>query len=344
MDWDASYALRVRAYVVDPDTWADCDELPHVTSATIDMALDKSEIQTGRMDATVDRDTDLIDRYYRIVAETTQNGATSRTDIATMFCTSAPWTNEGGMRRAEMSLSSVLYPAANVIIPDGTFIPSGDNAVSWCSIWLKDCLKAPVTARGSFAFGSYVVFGGGMSVLDAVTYVLNAGGYRLRIGGDGSVTMCPMSDEPSITVTAAGRAFMRDGIKATNNMASIPNRVIVTKDGVTATATNDRKSSKTSIYVRGYPREVYESNPQLLDGETLQGYANRRLSETSVLCEERTYTRDYIGGVFVGDLILAGLQQADLDGSMRCTKQSITCSGRIMVQETARTEEVTWEP
>lgn len=343
IDWTGSYALRMRLYVVDPDTWADSDEVSHVTAARLDVATTKAELQTGKLDVTADAETRFIDTYCRLVAEVTQGGGTSREDIATLFCVGDSWTTERGVRRYSLDMSSVLYPASTIVVNDGTFLPAGVDAVDWAKDLLEPCIKAPVEKRGKFTSNKHIVFGGGASVLDVVSSVLAMGNFRMRIAADGTVTMCAYDDQPSVVITEAGRAFLRDGTKGSDNLKSIPNVVIAYQDGIKATATNNLKSSVTSIYSRGYERDQYESNPQLIDGETLIGYAQRRLEELSVLCEERTYSRDYIPDVFAGDLILAGIQQEGLEGDMRCTKQTIDCSGRITVQETAQTEVSTWQ-
>lgn len=344
MDWSRSYTARWRLYRVDPDTWGDAEQLEEMKSAKVDSSTDKQEVQSGTIEAIVGMDSDVVDKYYRIVLEAEQDGSAERVEIATLFCTSESSTYQNRARKSSMTCSSTLYPATVKTVPDGTFLAAGDDAVAFSVQLLQTCLSAPVTGYGRFALNGHVVFGGGATVLGVVSQILSVGGYRLRITGSGNVEVRKANDQPSVTIAEAGAAFLHDGIRASDNMAKIPNRVIAVKDGNRAEVTNDRRDSRVSTVRRGYDHEQYDANPQLVDGETLIGYAERRLEELSVLTEQRSYKREYMPDVSVGDLVLTGLQRVELEGAFRSVRQSVTCGTKVSVEETIQREESLWHP
>ena len=79
-----------------------------------------------------------------------------------------------------------------------------------------------------------------------------------------------------------------------------------------------------------------------MDGETLQKYAERKLSELSVIKKQRLYTRDYVPDVYPHDVVRCSLPLADLDGDLRVVSQEITCGAGVAVRETVETEVQTW--
>lgn len=337
-----SYASRWVMYRVNPDTWADERSFTGVTSGRVERSTDRPEIESGAVEL-ADTGEDMADSYYKLVMESRDASGSKRVEVATLFCTDAQRTRESGYVKTSLTLSSVLYPASVMTVRDGTFLAAGSDAVAFCADLLGTAVSAPIVTRGSFALNRHVVFGGGVKVLDAVVSVLGAGGYRLRISENGTVTICPYDDEAIIVLDAAAKAFLDDSFRGSSNRAEIPNRVIAVLDGRRAEAVNDKTDSIVSTVSRGYYNDRYETSPQLADGEDLTGYVNRILEESSVLREQRTYTRDFVPDVCVGDVVLSGLMEADMDGSYRVVRQSISCGARLKVQETAMREVQLWQ-
>ena len=71
-----------------------------------------------------------------------------------------------------------------------------------------------------------------------------------------------------------------------------------------------------------------------MDGETLQAYAERRLSELSDIYETIDIEREFVPGVLPYSAVRVALAEPGLYGDFRVMSQTIECSHGVKVGET----------
>jgi hypothetical protein len=81
--------------------------------------------------------------------------------------------------------------------------------------------------------------------------------------------------------------------------------------------------------------------PKRIDGESFEGYAERKLTELRTqVVREYSWTRDFAPDVVPGDLVRARIPSAGIDGALRVTSQTLDCKSGLVVSETAALEGV----
>jgi hypothetical protein len=181
--------------------------------------------------------------------------------------------------------------------------------------------------------------------LEACWAVLKAGGWRIRIAGDGSIAIVPndVLNETPFDHSML-RALHTSGTQDFD-LSGVPNRYIAAMpSGETATAVNDLPESPASTVTRGFivdPDPPIDSSPTRINGETLSAYCTRRLEEESLVSMKNGWEREWLPDVRVGDLIHANV--AGIEGDLRITHQSLECGCGIVVSEEAEREVALWQ-
>jgi hypothetical protein len=225
-------------------------------------------------------------------------------------------------------------------VTTGEYAPSGADGVIYARDLLESAINAPVETEGSFILNDHIVHELGSSIIEAVWSVLDAGGYVLQIDGRGVVHIRPRPTEPSLIIDSTSTGLLSNGIDFDSDMSELPNRYIVIDDGIIVSAVNTDENSPISTVSRGYNVDVIDKSPTLVDSETYQDYAERRLYESSVLKDTRSYEREYAPNVFPYSLIRASID--GLFGDYRVESQSINCDNGITVNEKASMETHLW--
>lgn len=339
MDWSQSYSSQWRVYRVNRDTWADADVVDKVDSVSVTRTADGELLESGSLSVTGDFDRD----YYRIVMLANQGGEIQRVDVATLLFEAKGGTRNYGIDTHDVDGYSVLYPASTTAIATGQYAPAGYNGALYAAELLEDVINAPVHVEGSFTLDVNVVHEIGSTVLEAVWAVLNAGpdgGYVMQIDGRGEVHIRPKPIEPALTINSESIRLMSNGIDFDADTSEIPNRYVVI-DGINVTiATNNDPASTVSTVSRGYMVDEIDTSPTLIDNENYAQYADRRLSEMSVLKEARTYQREYAPEVYPYSIVRGSI--AGLEGDFRVDSQNIECGYGITVKEEAYKEVRLW--
>ena len=336
-DWSRAYSARWRVRRVDPETWECVSEVGGITSATVTRG-DGDEQESGSFELMLAPTEPLDGGWVRIEAVVEQDGGTEVVEVATLLLSEGSATFARGMRSVMASGASVLHQASARVMRGGAYAPRGADGAAWVADLLSGCIDAPVSADGAFQLSDHVVFKSGQTFLSAARQVLAAAGWRLRIDGRGEVTVCPPASETSLDVTPSN---VCDGVTVDASLADVPNVYVAVEGASVATATNADPASRTSTASRGYVVERLDKSPKRVDGESLQDYAERRLTEARVAAV-RTYswTRDFAPDVVTGDLVRAVVPSAGIDATLRVTSQTLTCGAGLMVEESAALEEV----
>lgn len=97
---------------------------------------------------------------------------------------------------------SVLKPAAEVYLPNGSYISAGTDGAAYVSRLLCVCPCETSIAAGNATTQSSIVFGDDTSYLEAAWEVLDALGWCLRISGNGAVAIMPRPSTVQKTIAA----------------------------------------------------------------------------------------------------------------------------------------------
>lgn len=345
MDWTRGYSSHWKVYEVDTSTWADGIAVEGINAVSIERDCSSSIplLESGSifLDDTGDEQ-NFTERYLRIVLYAEQDGGLERVDVATLLCSSSTGTIDKGYDGREITGSSVLYPASRCCITNGTYAPIGVDGAEWAAKMLRECIAAPVEVEGSFTLDVDVVFELGMTYLECVWNILDAGGFVMQIAGDGRVYICEKPYESVLTLDDYGARLLHPAIKYSIDWRDVPNRYFAIENGETAMAINDDEDSLASTVTRGYFNDYIDRSPVRINGESLQQYAERSLEEMSYIPETRTYSREYQPGIYPFDIVRGTMASVDLDGTLRIIRQSLTCGRGIKVSELAQGEVSLW--
>lgn len=336
MDWSSSYTSTWRVFRVNRQTWADGTEITGVDSASVSRTADGNLLESGSLEVSGQFETD----YYRIVMTAEQGGELTRVDVATLLFEVTGGTVNFGNTVTTVNGSSVLYPASTTAVTLGAYAPAGADGALYAKSLLESAINAPVVAEGSFTLNDHVVHELGSSVIDAVWSVLDAGGYVMQIDGHGTVHIRPKPTQPALQINNSSIGMLTNGIGFQTDMSEVPNRYVVIEDENVTTAENNDTQSVISTATRGYSVDLVDTSPVLINGETMSEYASRKLHEASVAKEEYSYTREYAPDVYLYSIVRATI--TGLQGDLRVTSQSVSCSNGISVQEKVYKEITLW--
>ena len=345
IDWTRGYTCEVRAYEVDRLTWADGARIDHVTSVQVarDANGDAPCLESGTLAVGLAPGHNFGERYVRVAMIARQAGATERVDVCTLLCTGEGGTVERGADASRIKGRSVIWPASKTPVPAGAYAPAGSDGARVAARMLASSVAAPVSVEGGgFALEEPYVFDFGCTVLEAAWRLLRAGGHRIRIDGRGRVSVGPMPSRPSLTLDGVGARLLHPGIEHALEWSGVPNLYVAMDGDDVAEATNDDPESPTSTLSRGYVVGITDSSPVRVDGETLQGYCERRLAEESIVPDRRTYSREW-ADVWPCDVVLGGVRSVGLDGPMRVESQRVEVGAGVTVTETAAREVRLWQ-
>ena len=336
MDWTKSYTAIWRVYKVNRRTWEDGDPLNKVDSFSLSRMSDGSLIESGTMELSGEFESG----YYRVVMIAEQGLLRERVNVATLLFNATGGKVDYGNTTHNVSGMSVLYPASTTSVDLGAYMPAGADGAQYAKDLLAKTINAPVEAHGSFTVDDYIVHETGSTVLSAVWSVLEAGGYVIQIDGRGIVHIMPKPTEPALILSGENAGLLMNGVDFSDNMNEIPNRYVVIDGDVITIAQNNDANSPVSILNRGYRVDTVDTAPTFVDGENRAEYANRMLEESSVLKEQKDYTREYAPDVYPYSIVRASV--TGLDGDLRVDSQSITCGNGITVAEHAYKETKLW--
>lgn len=335
-DWLRGYSTGWTVTYVDPETLADAGEVGGVVSVSV--SRDSTDgvrlLETGSMEVVADS----LDGAWCRVHMLAEQGGAERIPIATLLFEQQSARFEKGVRTITATGRSVLQPAADRKMARGSFVPSGADAAAYAARLLRECTPFPVEVDGSFTLVNDLVFDIGCSYLAAVWQVLDAGGWCIRIAGDGTIRMSGKPTEPALSLDRANAGLLIPGIDDDYSIVDVPNRYYAVDDGEMAVAVNESQDSAVGRPRRGRWVDVVDNAPEPVNGEPLQLYAERRLAEMSTVMRTYGYEREFWPGVVPYDVVRARLSENGIEGDLRVMTQDLKCGAGIKVSETAAME------
>lgn len=319
MNWAKGYTAAYYAYIIDPKTWRETTRL-QITEGSL------SRSNNGLRDSA---DITCInyndsEQYIRIYLDTEQNGAAGHIPLFTGL-TSAPSKNvDGILKSSALECYSVLKPAEDVLLQRGYYVPAELDA----GLIIKDLLSvtpAPVEIIGEPpTLQTSIIAEDGENHLTMTDKVLTAINWRMRILGNGTIQILPMSSDAVKIFDPLNADVLEPVLKITRDWYQCPNVFRAISGDLVAVAMDESETSPLSIQNRG--REIWaeETNVALNSGESLAEYALRRLGELQQIDTLASYTRRYDPDVLVSDIVRLNYPEQGLHGKYKVNSQRIT--------------------
>ena len=333
IDYGSGYSSTWRMMRVDRDTWAATEEITGLLSASIERDRDSDLLESGR--ATFDSQLGDGEFWGRLEMLAEQGGETERHAIATLLFSPGDSTSTMGGKTTECSGRSVLAPAEDRKLLTGTYAPMGTDGAAYAASMIKACTPAPVLTDGSFTLSQNYVFAEGTTYLEAAKTIVDGAGWRIAISGGGTVTIGPKPTTPSLVLDSAHASLLGVEVGVNGSLEEVPNRYIAVDGDKQAVAVDDSRDNPASTVNRERYVDVYDSSPQMVDGESLEAYARRKLAEANESLETRSYTREWWPDVTCNDLVVGSIATVELDCDMRVVSQSVEIGKGATVSEKA---------
>ena len=317
---DYAKGMTVSFYgaVVDPASWRDRARMTILSGK----AVRSDEGLRQSADLTVSDFDQSEEKWIRIWMDSRQGGSAGRNALFTGIA-SAPAASTGtSTSEIQIEGHSVLEPAEQTDLERGWYAPSGVSAGDIIK-QLLECTPAPViVAPGAPELTKYILAEDDETHLTMVDKILNVIGWRLRINGMGEISVLPKATDP-VAVFGRGRDMIEPPVDVDADWFECPNVFKASSGGKTAVARDDSPDSPLSTVSRG--REVIktESDCDLNDNESLEGYAIRRLEEEQHKEEKLSYKRRFDPDVMVSDLISIDYPVQKLRGTFYVASQEI---------------------
>lgn len=327
MDWSKGYSASYYITYVDPSTWCDLKRV-EVSSGSINRSTDSLRESAS---ITCKQSFTDVETWIRIYMDIDQNGERIHEPLFTGLATSPSLEFNGNIQTNTYECYSVLKPVDDVALLRGWYINAGSSGAEV----VKDLLKitsAPVSIPEEFSgetsqyIKDYIIAEDGDTNLSMIDKILSAIKWRLRIKGDGSITI-----EPSYSIVKKTKQYfdplgfdiIEPSIKVSSDWFSVPNVFCAISDGLYAVAKDEDPNSKLSIINRGREVWVTETNCNLAEGTTIESYAKDRLTEEQMVAKTASYSRRYIPDLVPGDVVNLSYPKQQLDGDFYISDQSI---------------------
>ncbi len=323
MDWRRGYSAMYYMTLVDPKTLRDTTRF-ELTGGTI--KLESTGLLTSAdLDCVNYRETS--EKIIRVWLDAYQLGEDGgHTPLFTGY-TSSPDRNINGSKETQtLQCYSVLLPASDVLLPRGWYAPidiDGLNIIRTLLGVTKFPIEISNTLDKNRNLSSAIIAEDGETHLSMVEKILNVINWRMWIKGDGTICLAPYDKNPVNTFDAVINDVVETNLTVSYDWFNCPNVVRVVMDDEYAIARDIDSDTPMSMKNRG--REVWyeETNCILNDGETLQEYANRALSELQRVSKTINYDRRFIPDIYPLDIIRMNFPKQDIIGNFMITSQNI---------------------
>ena len=318
MDWSKGYSASYYVKKVDPVTWRDLNII-RITGGNIERERDGLR-ESASVTCT---EYDGREQWIRIYLDTSQNGAYDHVAMFTGLATSPKWNFEGRRKEMDLECYSVLKPVEDIVLQRGWYASAGANGAELVQKLLEPT-PAPVFISGtSPKLKNSIVAEDGETNLTMIDKILKAINWRLRISGDGAVSIEGSARGASASLDPVENDLMETSIEVSHDWFSVPNIFMAIDDDMTAVARDDSVDSPLSTVSRG--REVWEveTNCDLAENETIAEYAQRMLTDAQRVSRTVEYSRRYIPDVIPGDLIMLRYPEQEISGLYLIESQSI---------------------
>lgn len=319
MEWNYGFSANYYVAIVDPATWKDVDRI-EITGGKINRSTDTLR-ESADLDC-VNYDGSR-EQWIRIYLNARQEGSSERVALFTGLATSPGRDIDGFRETNQVQCYSVLKPARDILLQRGWYAPAGVDGTELIKRLLR-VLPAPIEiGEGSPALQTAIIAEKKESNLSMALKILEAINWDLQIRGDGTIVIQRRSDDEVATFSALENDSIEPKVKITQDWYECPNVFRAIADNKDEVARDDNPDSLLSTVSRGREIWLEEDNCDLNDGETLKGYAARRLREKQTVSTTISYDRRYDPSIYVGDVVRLHYPTQNINGLFRVTKQDI---------------------
>lgn len=329
MDFSKGITTSYYLTEVDPETWEDINRM-EITGGSISRT-DADLRQSAQLTLTEYDGT--LERWVRVYMDAKQGDEIVHVPIFTGLATSPQRDYNAGVESITLQCYSVLKAAADVYLQKGYYVGTSAPGTSSIRALLR-ATPAPVIIDGeSEALADEIIAEANESNLTMADKILKAIGWALQIAGDGTVYIAPPQTQPAAAFSP-DNDVIETSFSRGRDWFACPNIMRATSGDLTAVARDDDPNSELSTQARGRAVWASEDSVTLQDGETIAQYARRRLKELQQRTETVQYTRRFIPGVNIGDIVR--LNYTQLSGDYKVTAQTITLDASGSTQENAQ--------
>lgn len=319
MNWSNGYSATYYMATIDPVTWRDNGRI-ELTGGTI-----KRETTGLRESADIDCVDwpEGIEKWIRVYMDTEQEGATAHVALFTGLATSPDSDFNGSRSENGVQCFSVLKPAEDIYLERGWYAPAGISGGTLIGQLLRATPAPVVVAPNAPRLSASIVAEDNETHLSMVGKILTAMNWRLRLSGDGTISVEPAATQPIASFDPLDNDIIELEVTVEKDLFSCPNVFRAIDDDLTAVVRDDDPNSPLSTVNRG--REVWaqETNCDLADNETIEQYAARRLAELQKVSKTADYNRRFIPDVTASDLVRLWYPEQGLNGVYFINSQSI---------------------
>ena len=325
IDWGASLKLTWRLVEIDPSMWEPGEAVGGAVSASVTRDVGGALLESGNVTVEVPLDFQPTEFWGRLEVIAEQGGVTERWPVATMLMTPGDMAVNRGRKIVPYDCSSVLRAAADTVLQTGYSVPAGGDGAKAAADILAAALPCPVYSYGSFTLDEGLVVSRGTSRLEAAQMLVDAAGWCIQVDTYGAVAVREVPSAPSLVLDSSTASLLCTQVTVGGSSYDLPTAYIAV-DGLD-TARAEVASTR--------PVEIYDDAPKRVNGETLQDYAERMLSELRKQTFSRSYRRAWVPGLTVFDMVDGNLPEAGLDTRMHITSQRFALGGEFVVEEVA---------
>ena len=330
IDWTKGFVSKYYAKIVDPIAWRDGDTID-IKSGSINYTNSGVRGSADLECSGFDFDTE---QWIRIYLSASQDGDYEVIPMFTGITSSPNYSYHGNTPTNKIQCFSPLTIADTIYLPIGWYAKKNANGAETIKELLSEVIPAPIVIEGSSPnLVSNLVAEKDETYLTITDKILDAIGWKLKLDGDGTIRITPVSSTISASFDHMIEKSMEFDIEIDTNYNEIPNVFRAVGDGVSAVAKDEDDNSRFSIQNRG--REIWnqETSIKLNDGEKIGEYADRRLKELQKTERTVNYSRRYAPNVRVNDLISLNYPTQGLTGNFVIESQNIDLSYGAKVSE-----------
>ena len=317
MRWDKGFSAQYFYTLVDPVTWRDIGTYQLISGSV--MKSEDGLMQSGDMEiTTLPSDGEVWIRIY-LAARQNDTGVRDALMTGLLQTPQRDWTGVKGVYKAEVY--SVLKPAEDILLDRGWYAGAGTDA-AMVAAELLGVSPAPVSyADNAPLLEEPVVAESHETNLSMAQKLVAAINWRIRIAGDGSISIEPKPTTPSAEFDSLANDIVQLAIADKRDWYSCPNVFRAAIGNVAAVAKDEDDGSPFSIQNRG--REIWAEDDSVVlnSGESLEQYATRRLYELQAPSRSISYDRRYTPDVYPGDMVKIYHPAQHINGSFTVTSQ-----------------------
>lgn len=331
MDWSRGYTAKYYMTILDKKTMRDIKRV-ELKGGSVKRTLDN-------LRQSADLDCDGFDiqgeEYIRVWLDAEQQGGFGHTPLFTGLAMAPNNEYEGYKKSNTLECYSVLKIAEDMLLPRGWYAPVDSNGIVLVRE-LLGVIGVPIHVPDDVEINplpSAIVSETKENRLSMSDKILNAMDWGLRLNGDGSIDLAPITYDVKLRIDSVANDIIENQISITYDWYNAPNVFRCFMDMSYAEAKDEDPDSPLSIQNRG--REVWyeEDNVVLGTLETLGEYATRRLKELQRASLDISYTRRYWPNIFPGDVITINYPRCGVSGNFIITEQNISLGGGARTSE-----------